>query len=469
MREKVAWLNRQLFGDGKSEKLDDAQLRLKLEEMEKALEEEPMQKITYERKVAKATRREAPAERFKDLPVEETVVIEPEEVKENPQDYECIGEEETFEVDVHPPKLFKRRIVRPKYRFKLDRSLPPVIAPAPARPIEGGYASAGLLAWIVLSKYVDHLPLYRQEKMSARWGAYLNRKTMADWVETVAEWLKPIYNHMRFALLAGDYIQADETPIRYNDPDQKKGKCQKGWMWLISQPRGDVVFDWRLSRRHGELTGLLDGYRGLLQSDGYKAYDSYSGNDGVTWIGCWAHARRKFFEALRSHPREAQLVLRLIGRLYEYEKVYREEKLDHQTRQSRRLQQHHRILKWLRIVIRICARRSLPKSSLGQACSYAIKYWEPLNEYLNHGCVEIDNNLIENAIRPSALGKKNWMFIGSPGAGERSAIIYSIVVSCQRHGIDPHLYLRDVLSRLPAMSNQDDISALAPSNWNSIS
>lgn len=465
LREQIAWLKKQKFGGGKGEKLDPAQLKLRLEELKAELEQQKTLKVTYERKAGKPRTLEPQKERFKDLPVAETIVIEPEEVKANPELYERIGEERTFEVDITPPKLFKREFVRPKYRFKLDREMPPVIAPALPRPVEGSYASAGLVAWVVLSKYMDHLPLYRQEKMSPRWGAYLSRKTMADWVETVAEWLKPIYNHMRLSLLAGNYIQADETPIRYQDPDTKKGKSEEGWMWLISKPGGDVVFDWRLSRRHGELTSLLDGYTGLLQSDGYGAYVQYGRGDGVTWIGCWAHARRKFYESLDNHPREAGLVLGLIARLYAGEKRYREEQLDPETRKRCRLKEQKRILKWIHITIRICAWRALPKSSLGKACTYALKLWEPLCEYLYHGEVEIDNNLIENAIRPSALGKKNWLFIGSREAGDRSAIIYSLVISCRRHGIDPHAYLNDVLSRLPRMTNQDDIASLAPANW----
>lgn len=465
LREQLAWLRKQMFGGGKGETLDPAQLKLKLEAIQARLEEHKTQKVTYERTIGQAKQSEPPKERFKDLPVQETLVIEPEEVKADPQLYERIGEEKTFEVDITPPKLWKREIIRPKYRFKLGRDRPPVIAPALPRPVEGGYASSGLLAWVVLSKYMDHLPLYRQEKMSPRWGAYLSRKTMADWVETVAGWLKPIYNHMRLSLLAGDYIQADETPIRYQDPDTKKGKSEEGWMWLISKPGGDVVFDWRLSRRHGELTSLLEGYAGLLQSDGYGAYDRYGRGNDVTWIGCWAHARRKFYDALDTHPREAGLILALIARLYGCEQRYREEKLDAESRKRCRLREQKRILKWINIAIRICAHRCLPKSSLGKACAYTLKLWEPLCEYLYHGQVEIDNNLVENAIRPSALGKKNWLFIGSREAGDRSAIIYSLAISCRRHGIDPHAYLKDVLSRLPRMTNQDDIAALAPVNW----
>jgi hypothetical protein len=167
-----------------------------------------------------------------------------------------------------------------------------VIAPAPARPVQGGYASAGLLAWIALSKYVDHAPLYRLEQMSARWGASISRQTMADWVGITAGWLEPIYRQMNRELLAGGYVQADETPVRCNDPDEKRGGTTQGWLWVISRPGGDVVFDWRLPRRHGELTSLLADYRGLLQSDGYEAYPSFAREgDDVVWLGCWAHAR----------------------------------------------------------------------------------------------------------------------------------------------------------------------------------
>ena len=386
-----------------------------------------------------------------------------------PEAFEKIAEEETFEVDIHPPKLFKRRLLRPKYRRKLDRSQPPVVAPAPRRVIDGSYASAGLLAWIVLSKYVQHQPLYRQEKASTMWGAPLSRKTMTDWVEAVAEWLKPIYNYMRTDLLAGPYIQADETPVRYCDPDHKKGKTEQGWLWAISRPGGDVVFDWRLSRRHGELTSLLDGYTGLLQSDAYGAYEDYaSGNKDVIALGCMAHARRKFYDALASNKREATLVLRLMARLYEREALYREEGLAPDQRKRRRQRENPITLTRLQKIISLASRKTLPKSALGKACSYAISQWPQLVAFQKHGIAEIDNNLMENAIRPSALGKKNFLFIGHPEAGQRSAIIYSIVVSCQRHQIDPFQYLRDVLSRLPNMSNQDDISALSPAKWSPI-
>ena len=464
---QIAWLKKQLFGGGKSETLDRAQLLLQLQELEKLAAKAPqsVETITYQRSTSAKEERKPAAEAFAHLPVKETVEVIPDAVRRDPDLYEKIGEERTFEIDVTPPALFKREIVRPKYRHRLDRSRPPLLAAAPARAVAGGYASPGLLAWVALSKYVDHVPLYRLEQMSSRWGAAISRQTMCDWIAATAEWLQPIYRHMHRDLLAGGYVQADETPIRCNDPDEKRGATSQGWLWVISRPGGDVVFDWRLSRRHGELTSLLSGYRGILQSDGYEAYRSFvRSQPGVTWVGCWAHARRYFFEALTEKPKAVQVVLRLIGRLYELERQWDEM---HVTAERAALRQEHfaRPLRWLRRVAIGVRARVLPQTRLGKACSYLLDHWEMLTAHMLQSRTRLDNNLVENAIRPSAIGKKNWLFIGHPDAGQRSAIIYSLVISCQRHGKDPLTYLKDVLRRLPAMTNQDDIGSLTPAAW----
>jgi transposase len=466
LRAQIAWLKQKLFGGGQSETLDRAQLALKLGELEKlAAAEQPVTTVTYERPAGPAAPRTLPAENFAALPVKETVVIEPPEVQAEPAAYEKIGEERTFEVDVTPPQLFKREIIRPKYRSRRDRSLPPVVAPAPARPVVGGHASAGLLAWVALSKYVDHLPLHRLEKMSARWGATLTRQTMADWIALTAQWLEPLYRRMYHDLLAGGYVQADETPVRCHDPDEKRGGTSQGWLWVLSRPGGDVVFDWRLSRRHGELTSLLRDYRGILQSDGYEAYPAHARTHaGVAWVGCWAHARRKFFEAAAERPKTAERILRLIAQLYRHERAWDEAQVGDQ-RAALRQQHFARPLHWLRQLALALRARVLPKSGLGQASAYLLHHWEPLTAHLRHSQTRLDNNLVENAIRPSAIGKKNWLFIGHPDAGQRSAIIYSLVVSCQRHGKDPFAYLKDVLTRLPALTNRADLGALTPARW----
>ena len=467
LRAQIAWLKQQLFGPGKSEKLDRAQLRFQLEELEQlaAKTERRVETITYERAKPAKHPRSVPAETFAKLPVVETIEIVPEPVKQEPELYERIGEERTFEVDVIEPKLVKREIVRPKFRHKLDRARPPVIAPAPARPVSGGYASAGLLAWIAISKYVHHLPLYRLEQMSQRWGAQISRRTMSDWIEVTAEWFAPIYRQMHRGLLAGEYLQADETPVRCNDPDEKRGGTTQGYLWVISRPGADVVFDWRLSRRHGELTSLLDGFKGVLQSDAYAGYRSYvRSHDGVAWVGCWAHARRRFFEAIGEKPKAVQLVLRLIGKLYQLEREWDEAQVG-DARAALRQKHFARPLYWLRRVVLGLRSQVLPRSLLGKACSYLLDHWDALVAHQQHSFTRLDNNLVENAIRPSAIGKKNWLFIGHPDAGQRSAIIYSLVVSCQRHGKDPLAYLRDVLRRLPTMTNQDDLAPLTPALW----
>jgi hypothetical protein len=391
-------------------------------------------------------------------------------VKAEPEAFEQISEERTFEVEMIGPKLVKREFVRPKFRRKANREATPVIAPALPRAVPGGYASAGLISYIVISKYQHHLPLYRLESMSTQWGAELSRKSMAEWVRIAADWAEPIYKLMRAELLQGQYIQCDETPVKYLDPDEKGRTAIQGYLWVMSAPKGDVVFDWRLTRRHGELTTLLsDDYVGLLQADGYEAYDAYvAKRQGVIRLGCWAHTRRKFFDAQQENPRVAKAALRMIARMYRREREWDEQKLEPEQRLAARLDWKTGIARTMAGLKRLAVwtrQRVLPKSALGKACDYLLSQWESLVQHLRFGQSRLDNNLVENAIRPSCIGKKNWLFIGHPDAGQRSAIIYSLIVSCQRHGKEPLGYLKDILTRLPRMTNQDDLRPLLPVNW----
>jgi transposase len=453
LRAQVAWFQRQMFG-AKSEKLPvdvPGQIKLGLAETPRA--EPAKQTVTYERRTVTPEKRPTPAEVFANVPVVETVQLIPEEVKADPAAFEQISEERTFEVELIGPKLVKREIVRPKYRRKNDRNQAP-----------------GLVAYIVISKYQHHLPLYRIESMSRQWGAELSRKTMADWIRIAAEWAEPIYKLMLAELLRGQYLQCDETPVKFIDPDETRHRAEQGYLWVVSAPSGDVVFDWRLTRRHGELTTLLtDDYVGLVQSDGYEAYDAYAAKrQGVLRIGCWAHARRKFFEAQKTSPRVANAALRMIRRMYQREREWDERKLDPEERQAARMEWKTGIARTMASLKRLAVwarKRALPKSPLGKACDYLLSQYEPLVQHLRFGQTRLDNNLVENAIRPSCIGKKNWLFIGHPEAGQRSAILYSLIVSCQRHRKDPLAYLKDLLTRLPAMTNQDDLRPLLPVNW----
>jgi transposase len=465
LRRQIEWLKQKLFGPGQSEKLDRAQLLLALGELEKLVAApRPPATISYERAAGPAPKRTLPAESFAHLPVQETVVIEPAAVQADPTLYEKIGEERTFEVDVVPPKLFKREIVRPKYRHRLDRQRAPLLAPAPARVVPGGFASAGLIAWALTAKYADHLPLYRQEKMLARWGAPISRQNLCDWAGAATALLEPLVKRMQQDLLAGGYVQVDETPVRCNDPDLKDGRTTQGWLWALSRPGGDAVFAWRLTRQHKEAEKILGDYRGLLQSDGYEAYPAYvRAHPGVVWLGCWAHARRKFHEALTEAPARAGFVLGLIGQLYHYESAWRP--LGPELRAARRQGHFSLTLALLKKTAQRLQALSLPRSLLGQACTYLLGHWAPLTAHLAHGRTQLDTNAVENAIRPSKLGAKNWLFIGHPDAGDRAAVLYSLIVSAQRRGLDPHAYLKDVLARLPAMTNHDDLTPLLPAHW----
>jgi len=319
----------------------------------------------------------------------------------------------------------------------------------------------GLLAQILVNKYEYHLPLYRQEKMfQQQFGVGLSRKTMGCWVEQAAELLKPVYRSIREDLLACNYLQADETPIRYLDPDVK-GKSQQGYLWTYSRPGGDVLFEWQLSRSREGPQEFLKNFRGKLQTDGYTVHESLAKSRiDLTLVGCWAHVRRGFHEALAETKLAAWLVGQ-IGQLYAVEKKLREQKAGPRLRSAIRVWQSRPVLTRLHRAMELIRRKTLPQGLLGQAIDYTLKRWEALARFVEDSVLEIDNNLIENAIRPSALGKKNWLFIGHPEAGEQSAVIYTLLGSCRRHGINPFDYLKDLFTRLPA-AKISQIKAFTP-------
>jgi transposase len=462
LEAQIEWLRKKMFGTGKSEKSNPGQMELLLETLEAAKAQvAPVQEITYERKAPQARR--SREELYENLPVLEEVVIEPEPVKAEPEAFEEIGREETFEVDIRPPVFFRRRIIRPKYRRKEDRTLAPVVAAAPARIVEG-IASAGLLSHIVISKFMDHLPLYRQCAMFKRYGFSIERQTLVRWVERAAQWLEPIYTQMGEELLSGGYIQADETPVNYCDPDYGENKARRGYLCGYSKPGGNVYYIWSPSRSTEAITRFLKPFCGILQSDAYEAYIRFAReHENVELAGCWAHARRKFFECQERHPRECQLVLKLIGKLYHVEKQIREGLSDQAV--ELRNTESAKIHRWIYRLLLLLRQRHLPQSELAKACNYALNNWPHLSTYLKHPHVAIDNNAMENAIRPTAIGKKNWLFVGHPQAGNRAAILYSVLISCQRLGLDLRAYLLDLFSKDTRILSKSQIAALTPANW----
>jgi transposase len=374
-----------------------------------------------------------------------------------------IGCEKSERFEYIPAKIIRHEILRPKLACPCGES-GVSIAPLPPMVIAQGQPGASLVAHVILTKYDDHIPLYRQEQQFARLGVSFPRQRLCDWVEKGAEWLSAIVREMKRDLLSGDYLQVDETPVKVMDPEVK-GKCATGYLWVAGRPGGDVIFEFHRERSKECALALLGGFEGYLQRDGYSAYGALvKERPTVLPVGCWSHARRKFVEAVELESGEALAVVNELRQLYLIERHARDECLLAEQRGQLREELARPILEALRPRLEEWREKCLPQSPLGKAIRYTLTEWPALMRYLENGRLEIDNNLTENAIRPSAVGKKNWLFIGHPEAGWRSAVIYSVIVSCRRRGIDPWTYLRDVLGRLPAMTHQQ-VSAIVPARW----
>ena len=381
-----------------------------------------------------------------------------------------IGVERTEILEFVPQRLVVRVIVRPKYAK--DGSV--ATAPMPALPIPGGNAGPSLIARITVAKYLEHMPLDRQSKAFARNGFRIAANTMGDWVNRSADrLLRVLYERLGIIVLQGRYVQADETPIRVQDPI-KKGKCHRGFHWVYYAPRkGIVFFDYQKGRDGQAPREILGGFSGYLQTDGYSVYEEYKTekHPNITLMSCMAHVRRKFVKALSDDRERAQHALNLIGALYGIERDLRalESEMDTQLwlakREQVRQQKSKPIMEQFSAWINQHHDPDVPKNGFTNAVEYAKKRIDGLSVYLQDGRLEIDNNLVENQIRPVALGRKNYLFAGSHHAAENAAIIYSLIGSCQQLGINPEQYLMDVLAKLPARK-ANDIDDLLPHNWN---
>ena len=421
-------------------------------------EEAPAIEIAREEHVAAHSRKRKKPVR-KPLPdhlPREVIVIEPEMDR---TDLKKIGEEVTETLDYRPAKLIVIQRVRPKYVDPETEKH--FIAQLPARPIDKGIAEPGLLAAVVIEKYMDHLPIYRQVQRFKREGIQLARSTMEGWVAQVANLLGPLHERLGELVLGSGYVQADETPIPVQDPAAKKGKTHKGYYWVYHAPESQIIhIDYQKGRGHGSPHLYLDGYQGALQSDGYKAYDYYESVEGVICYNCWAHARRYFFEAKDNQPKKAEEALYQIKQLYTIERQVRGRPPDERTRVRR--EEARPILDGFKTWL--LANEGLPKSPWGKAVSYTLGRWDKLTRYVEDGRVELDNNLIENAIRPIALGRKNYLFCGSHDAARRAAVIYSLLGTCKKHEVNPYDWLRDVLTRIPTHPHKK-LDELLPHLW----
>lgn len=395
------------------------------------------------------------------LPVEE-IHIHPEG---DLSGMECIGTEVTEELEYVPAKLFVKRFVRHKYvtRQKAD-STKVIIAPLPPRFIEKGIAGTGLLASILIDKYVDHLPLYRQVQRFKREKIPIAESTVDGWVRQTLDSLGILHECLLEDTRSKGYLQADESTIRVLD-SRKKQAAHLGYYWVYHSPMdGTVLFDYNPGRSGEAPKKVLGDFKGYLQTDGYSVYEKYGSRKEVTHLICWAHARREFFDAKGNDARRAETALLFIQRLYAIERHCRENRLAPETRKTYRLDNALIVMNSFAEWLKAEYPKVLPKSAIGAAMYYSMTRWAELSNYLLDGNLEIDNNLIENAIRPLALGRKNYLFAGSHKGAERAAIAYSFFAMCKKEDINPYEWLKYVLDNIMT-TNIQDLRKLYPRNY----
>ena len=389
----------------------------------------------------------------------EVIVIEP---KEDVSNLVKIGEEITEQLDVTPSKFFVRRFVRNKYALPQGEGV--VIGKLPSQPIDKCIAGPGLLAQVIIDKYVDHLPLYRQEQRFSRAGITLAPSTLCNWKSSLCSLITPLYNGLVNEVLQTRYLHVDETPIKVLDQD-KAGTTHRGYFWVYHNSHQKIViFDYRKGRGGEGPSEILKDFKGHLQADGYQVYEDFDDSSGITLLHCMAHARRKFSEALYNDKVRSEYVLQYMQQLYAIEKQARDKNLSFDEIYQLRQQQAVPILEHLGKWMKETYVQVTPKSSIGKALAYSIKRWEKLCIYTTDGMLRIDNNPVENSIRPIAIGRKNYLFAGSHDAAQESAMIYSLLGTCKLHNINPWEWLKEILTRLPDHPI-NKIKELLPHNW----
>ena len=405
--------------------------------------EKKKETITYEREKRSGTSNHKGRIALPDHLPRIDKIIEP---KEDVSGMIKIGEEVTERLDCDPGKLFVTRIIRPKYARKNKEGV--VIADLPSSPIERGKVGASILALIIIQKYVDHLPLYRQIEMFKRMGMDIPSSTMSDWVKLAGELIAPLYEALVKKILQSDYLQADETRIQVLDRDKKK-KTHRGWYWTYRDVHtGLVLFDYHESRGRERPSERLQDFTGYLQTDGYEVYNQFN-KEFITHVLCMAHARRYFEQALSNDKEHAEYALKEIQKLYVVEKYCRENNLSVYDRLDLRQEKSVPVLQELYQWLKDTVVKVTPTSAIGKAIAYALPRWERLMLYAHDGRLEIDNNLVENAIRPIAIGRKNYLFAGSHEAAQNAAMFYSLLGTCKLKGIEPFQWLKNLFEVLP--------------------
>ena len=390
----------------------------------------------------------------------EIIIIEP---TEDVSDCVQIGEEVTEVLDLIPAEFYVKRYLRRKYARPNGEGI--AIGQLPGRVIEKGIPSDRLIAQMVLDKYVYGLPLHRQIDKYRRLGVNIPASTASDWMLKGWKHLIPLWELLKLMMLNQKYLQADESPIKVQDR-QHKNNIHNGYMWVYHAPADKLVlFDYRKSRDQSGPKEMLKDYAGILQTDGYTVYETLYGNHPhIMLVYCMAHARRKFVDALKYDKSKATEVLERMGQLYKLEQDMRDEGLTWEQRTQRRQQEAVPVLNDIKKWMDENVQKVLPKSPLGQAIAYTLPRWDGLCAYAEHGQIEIDNNMVENAIRPMAIGRKNFLFIGSHDAAEMTAAMYSFMSTCKKNGVHELEWLINVLGRIQS-HNHKELYQLLPNNW----
>jgi len=467
LEEKVAELQRQVellqrmqFGQKRERFEDPNQMALPLDieqEVIQAQEEVVKQEITYSRAKKKHPGR---AKLPDHLPVEE-IEIYP---KGDLSDKVCIGKEITDVLDYVPGHFKIKRYIRYKYATKDKDTARITIGELPERIIDKGIPSEGLLSTILVDKYVDHLPLYRQKQRFSRENIDIACSTIDGWAAQSMEALKPLYEKLVMDIKNEGYLQVDETTIKVLD-QSKKDKAHLGYYWVYHAPISkSVMFNYSPTRASNAALPILQNFEGYLQTDGYAGYNAYGKKSEVTHLGCWAHARREFERALDNDRPRSQYVLVEIQKLYAVERKAREQGLAPRQIKELRLKESLPIInelgKWMFLQIKL----TLPKSQIGKALAYSQSRWDNLSAYLTDGNLQIDNNLVENVIRPVALGRKNYLFAGSHDAAQKAAMAYTFFANCKKQDVNPYTWLKYTLENIQSI-NHKNITDLYPHNY----
>ncbi len=482
LTDQLAWYRRK-FWKASSEKYipqDPSQRRLDFEGLdilpqeEEAIKEAAKEIVSYERRKPEKDKKQPVRLPLPEDLRREEEVIEPEGIDEY---WIRIGEEVTELLEHKPGELYVRRIIRPKYALRknlqqLEESEESgqkniKIAVLPLLPLPRSNAGASLLAELLTSKYVYHLPFHRSIAMFKMAGVSIPASTVNGWFTGSSDLLRALYLRLKDIVLSTDYIQVDESTVPViND---EKHRAVKSYLWVVRSVMENLMFFHydKGSRAQKVVIELLRNYQGTVQTDGYEAYSIYENKKGVLLLGCWAHARRKFTEALKEDESGASYALEQIGMLYNVEAMATDQELDYEKRAELRCRLAYPILCAFEKWIVNYYPKALSQGRMYKALTYTYSLFQRLSRYHLDGRYQIDNNLVENAIRPLALGRKNYLFCGNHDAAENAAIMYSLLGCCKSCDVNPREWLTDVLTKIPYYNNDysRDLAELLPHNW----